>query len=79
MQNWYCRVHFPDGTERVHLVPGPAPVYSNASIQLADKPGLWFVLEITVHVPADEDYAAEIWVRPATAEDLSGEAGEKIG
>jgi hypothetical protein len=74
LQNWYCLIHFPDGTESVHLVPGPAPVHDDAVIKIADKPGLWHVLDLTVRVPG-MDFAAEISVRPATDEELTSMSG----
>ena len=64
MVNWYCLIHFPDGTEKVHLVPGPAPIDDNAIITIANVPGHWLVREITTRVPHDM-YAAELWVEPS--------------
>lgn len=61
MQNWYCLVHFPDGTEGVHLIPGPAPVGDRAVIKIVGRPGTWLVRDITTRVHT-QDYAAEIWV-----------------
>jgi hypothetical protein len=68
MQNWYCLVHFPDGTESVHLVPGPAPVRDQPIVKIVGRPGTWLVRDITTHV-ASQDYAAEIWVDPVEVED----------
>ena len=71
MVNWRCLTHFPDGSERVCLVPGPAPVPKSADddrqivIKLAGQEGLWVVEETNSRV-FRLDYAAEIWVRPAT-------------
>lgn len=67
MVNWYCLVNFPDGTQSVHLVPGPAPVRDNPIIRIIDKPGRWVVRRITTRVPTT-DYAAEIWVEPVDPE-----------
>ena len=83
MQNWYCLTHFPDGSESVHLVPGPAPVYGNPLVELLGRPGLWRVTEHSVRDPRSRsDFAAEIWVRPAAYEELvstQGRLGELIG
>ena len=83
MQNWYCLVHFPDDTQGVHLVPGPAPsIHNSRFIKIVGAPGAWRVTEMTAPIPNGADYAAEIWVRPATDEELSslaGPAGENIG
>ena len=67
MQNWYCLVNFPDRTQSIHLIPGPAPVpdvdKGETVIRIVGKPGTWYVRDITVRVRS-QDYAAEIWVEP---------------
>ena len=67
MQNWYCLVHFPDGTASVHLIPGPAPIITpgNAApiITITGRPGLWRVTDCTPRAQGN-DYAAAIWVEP---------------
>ena len=63
MQNWYCLTHFPDGTEGIHLVPGPAPVGDQPIVKIIVKPGTWLVRDITRKAHS-QDYAAEIWVEP---------------
>ena len=68
VQNWYCLVNFPDGTQSVHLVPGRAPVDANPVVKLVGKPGRWQVLDVTVRVGRGDDIAAEIWVSPETDE-----------
>ena len=82
MQNWYCLVNFPDETQSVHLVPGPAPIGNHPVVKLVGKPGFWVVQDITARVSRPDNIAAELWVRPATDEELtslSGAAGETAG
>jgi hypothetical protein len=72
MQNWYCLVHFPDGTQGIHLVPGPAPLQTPGqtkplTIQLVGKPGRWLVGEGIA--TQRDDYAAQIWVEPVASDD----------
>ena len=61
MQNWYCLVHFPDGTDGIHLIPGPAPVGHRPTVKTIGHPGTWLVKDITRDAHT-QDYAAEIWV-----------------
>ena len=65
MQNWYCLVHFPDGSEEVHLIPGPAPIVEPGKkapiITVLGKPDLWRVTDSLTRAHGNE-YAAEIWV-----------------
>ena len=71
MRNWLCLTHFPDGTERIRLVPGPAPVPPSATddrpivIKIDREDRLWLVKDISLRVTRLND-AAEIWVEPAT-------------
>jgi hypothetical protein len=67
VQNWYCLIHFPDGSEGVHLVPGPAPVQQPGqakplTIKIVGHPGDWVVRD-SIQTRRD-DYAAELWVEP---------------
>ncbi len=81
MRNWRCLTHFPDGTERVRLVPGPAPVPESARddaiiIKIDSEEGLWVVRDINLRVNRI-DYAAEIWVRRPTDEEVR-QSGRKL-
>ena len=56
MRNWRCLIHFPDGAERVRLVPGPGPVPESAEedrpiiIKIDSEEGLWLVYDINTRV-----------------------------
>ena len=67
-ENWRCLIHFPDGSQGIHLIPGPAPVPTPDSmaaiVEIDGRPGTWFVREITTLV-SGRGCAAEIWVEPA--------------
>lgn len=65
VENWRCMIHFPDGTQGIHLIPGPAPVPTPDSmaaiVSIEGQPGTWFVREITTFA-SSPGCAAEIWV-----------------
>jgi hypothetical protein len=76
--DWLCLTHFPDGTERIRVVPWPAPMPERPEddrmiVKIDDEPGLWVVRHVNTHV-VQGDYSAEIWVRPATNEELTSSA-----
>lgn len=67
VQNWYCLVHFPDGTSNVYLIPGPAPILAPGKpapiITIAGEPGAWRLTDCVPRARGN-DYAAAIWVEP---------------
>ena len=69
-----CLCHFPDGSAGVYTVESE-PLLIGTKTTIAGLAGLWVVTEMNAPGEAEVVITAEIWVRPATDEELSSMSG----
>lgn len=72
-----CLCHFPDGSAGVYVVE-TEPLLRGTLTAITGLPGLWVVTEMDAPDEAEVLISAEIWLRPATDEELTSMSGSAL-